>query len=57
MADGDKPNDGADLLAKAMRQVFKETVQDGVQPVKGAADSLKAETTKDTLKRLENGRL
>ena len=30
-----------DLLAKAMRQVFKEAVTEGVQPVKDAVDGLK----------------
>ncbi|MYJ73017.1 MAG: hypothetical protein F4092_14870 [Rhodospirillaceae bacterium] len=39
MAEKDKKTDSTDLLAKAMRQVFKETIQ----PVQESVDSLKAD--------------
>ena len=36
----DSLNGSTDLLAKAMRRVFKEEVQEGVQPVKDAVEGL-----------------
>lgn len=39
MTEKDKKTDSTDLLAKAMRQVFKETIQ----PVQESVDSLKAD--------------
>ena len=38
---GSKLNGSVDLLAKAMRQVFTEAVQEGVQPIKESVDGLK----------------
>ena len=34
----DKLNGSVDLLAKAMRQVFKEAVEEGVKPLKESMD-------------------
>ena len=36
-----KLNGSTELLAKAMRQVFTEAVQEGIEPVKSAVDGLK----------------
>jgi len=52
---GDKLNGSVDLLAKAMRQVFKEAVEEGVQPLKEDVAELKADVAevKEDVKRLE----
>lgn len=37
----DNPNGSPDILVKAMRQVFRETAEEGGQPAKGSGDGLK----------------
>lgn len=46
-----KLNGSTELLAKAMRQVFSEAVQEGIEPVKSAVDGLKqdVEGMRDTM--------
>ena len=47
---GSKLNGSVDLLAKAMRQVFTEAVEEGVQPIKDAVGEL----SKDVVNIREN---
>lgn len=58
----DKLNGSVDLLARAMRQVFREAVEEGVQPIKESVDGLKEDVdglkadvaeVKEDVKRLE----
>jgi len=53
----DKMNGSVDLLAKAMRQVFTEAVEDAVEPLREDVKDIRENmTTKDDLKAVE-GRL
>ena len=45
MTKGGKLDGGTDLLAKAMRQVFTEAVEEGTQPVKDAVDRSKQDAS------------
>ena len=55
MAQSDKLNGSVELLAKAMRRVFVEAVQEGVQPIKESVDDLNERVTelKGDIKHLE----
>ena len=44
MADSEKLNGSVDLLAKAMRQVFKESVEAAVDPIATQVKALRTET-------------
>ena len=46
MGKSGKLNGSVDLLAKAMRQVFTDAVEEGVQPIKEAVDGLKQDVDK-----------
>ena len=43
---GSKMNGSVELLADAMRKVFTEAVQEGVQPIKESVDGLKQDVDK-----------
>ena len=55
MAKGDKLNGSVDLLAKAMRKVFVEAVQEGTKPLREDIATLKSDMdgVKTDLKRMD----